>query len=102
MGMEIIVKVCVCFLPLHQSLSFEYRYSIIILPYLSSDVSQVYISFACICCAFLSLEINPCKEGTSLCLSNAECQYTGPGHHKCVCRKGYTGDGIVCTGTSVS
>lgn len=48
------------------------------------------------------LEIDPCKDRSNvyvLCAKNTVCQKTGPGLHKCVCRQGYTGDGVVCSGT---
>ena len=31
----------------------------------------------------------PCNE-------NAQCEYTGPGQHRCICNDGFTGDGKEC------
>ena len=43
-------------------------------------------------------EIDPCKE--IRCPINSVCRKTGPGFHKFVCRQGYTGDGVICSGNN--
>ncbi|NXR50836.1 STAB2 protein, partial [Hippolais icterina] len=40
--------------------------------------------------------IDACESSNGGCSSKAECRRTTPGNRACVCRAGYTGDGIVC------
>ena len=47
------------------------------------------------------LGIDPCLNSNGLCGKNAVCQKTTPGQHKCVCRQGYTGDGVICSGKNL-
>ena len=44
-----------------------------------------------------SLEIDECASDTDNCDINADCINTG-GSFQCVCREGYDGNGLVCTG----
>ncbi|GAB1295460.1 Stabilin-2 [Apodemus speciosus] len=40
--------------------------------------------------------INACEIGNGGCSAKADCKRTTPGSRVCVCKAGYTGDGIVC------
>ncbi|KAJ6658971.1 hypothetical protein lerEdw1_019608 [Lerista edwardsae] len=40
--------------------------------------------------------INACEASNGGCSAKAECRRTTPGNRVCVCKAGYTGDGIVC------
>ncbi|NWU95436.1 STAB2 protein, partial [Upupa epops] len=40
--------------------------------------------------------IDACELSNGGCSSHAECRRTTPGNRACVCKAGYTGDGIVC------
>ena len=52
-----------------------------------------------LCDCFLFTDINECGDpgGRLLCDENAECNDTY-GSYECVCRTGYSGDGINCSG----
>lgn len=50
-----------------------------------------------LCCCPCSA-IDACESSNGGCSSKAECRRTTPGNRDCVCRAGYTGDGIVCLG----
>jgi uncharacterized protein YukE len=41
-------------------------------------------------------EVDNCKLKPFPCSQNANCQKTGAGTHKCVCKPGYKGDGLTC------
>lgn len=45
-----------------------------------------------------SLAINACEISNGGCSAKADCKRTTPGSRTCVCKAGYTGDGIVCLG----
>lgn len=53
-------------------------------------------------CSMLSLSpsiaINACEISNGGCSTKAICKRTTPGSRECVCKAGYTGDGIVCLG----
>ncbi|POI35713.1 hypothetical protein CIB84_000535 [Bambusicola thoracicus] len=40
--------------------------------------------------------IDACETSNGGCSANAECRKTTPGNRVCVCKAGYTGDGVVC------
>ncbi|KAF7240662.1 Stabilin-2 [Varanus komodoensis] len=44
----------------------------------------------------LRSSINACEANNGGCSAKAECRRTTPGNRVCVCKAGYTGDGIVC------
>ena len=47
--------------------------------------------------SLLLTEIDECSSGLHDCSSHAKC-YNLPGSFKCFCNKGYTGDGVRCSG----
>ncbi|KAG7277653.1 hypothetical protein CRUP_025338 [Coryphaenoides rupestris] len=40
--------------------------------------------------------VDPCRAGNGGCSPSAVCKRTQPGRRDCVCRPGYSGDGLVC------
>lgn len=66
------------------------------------QVNHTYSCFfspvhACVC---LSVAQDPCVQNNGGCCANAVCKRTLPGRRDCVCHTGFSGDGIVCIGTS--
>ena len=48
---------------------------------------------------YLNADINECLDGPlHNCSSDGTC-YNTPGGFNCVCNQGYTGNGVVCTGS---
>ncbi len=45
-----------------------------------------------------TLDIDECEEESDMCSGDADCHDT-IGSYDCICRSGYTGDGIECRGT---
>ena len=43
------------------------------------------------------LDVNECEDGTHDCHNNANCTNI-PGSFNCSCKKGYTGNGSLCSG----
>ena len=52
-------------------------------------------------CAFVFLDDDECATGTHNCNNQALCSNT-QGGFKCSCKKGYTGNGVSCTGELMS
>ena len=48
------------------------------------------------------LDINECLANNGGCSINAQCTNVIGGNRTCTCNAGYTGDGIVCTGESLT
>ena len=46
---------------------------------------------------FLSIDIDECAIGTDCCSEEAICNNT-KGSFTCMCKEGYTGDGVTCVG----
>ena len=48
------------------------------------------------------LDINECLINNGGCSINAECINVIGGNRTCICNAGYTGDGIICAGDSLT
>lgn len=68
---------------------------------LNKNVSSVCFSF-CSVSSLPCVAINACEISNGGCSAKADCKRTIPGSRVCVCKAGYTGDGIVCLGPSAA
>jgi hypothetical protein len=63
----------------------------------------IVVKFTYICILYyefqtkINLDINECNKNLDECQSNTQCINT-PGSYRCICKKGFIGDGTKCKG----